>query len=505
MASATPLKPEDTTRLLDDACLERAAARVGLEALNSRLRRWPCRLEDDYEICQEQVLGHGINGDVVLGRRRSSGSRVAVKKLKGPPLACHGQEHLSQRALQGRRVEAEVSLTVDHPHVVRFDDVYELDDGGVALVMECLEGGELFDRLLQRQRFPEDEARDAARQMLLAISYLHSHGIVHRDIKLENFLLEDQAGNHLKLIDFGLSRLVEDGSRMYDDCGTLAYVAPEVLEKRGYTSQCDLWSLGVVVFILLAGYMPFSGPPAVQASAIRSAAYSWRADRWLGMSASAIDFIQKLLVAAPEQRLNCGQALLHAWLQEPAAPSANSPSLLLCQAIRGEAVAASWRRAWFLKWAESSCGTVDWQPLRHLLEETLAVPIPLLEELGAKLCVRRRDKEELSFSAFQRLVDKLMAWYSSLRGQSQPDACCVFTKFDANLANSSIYKRVLKGCAAATTLAPAVWRSKRWVCDTKAIKLSLLPSPARRIRSKTKAVAAALRRRWPATLGALTA
>jgi len=94
--------------------------------------------------------------------------------------------------------------------------------------------------------------------MLLALSYIHGHGIVHRDVKLENFLYEKQGSNHLKLIDFGFSKVWNPNNKMRMSCGTLSYVAPEVL-KKSYTSQCDMWSLGVIAFILLVGYMPFSG------------------------------------------------------------------------------------------------------------------------------------------------------------------------------------------------------------------------------------------------------
>merc|ERR1740116_405459 len=94
--------------------------------------------------------------------------------------------------------------------------------------------------------------------MLLALNYLHSHNIAHRDIKLENFVYEDKDCKHLKLIDFGLSRIIDPSVRMHTLCGSLNYVAPEVLDQE-YTRQCDLWSLGVITFILLAGYMPFSG------------------------------------------------------------------------------------------------------------------------------------------------------------------------------------------------------------------------------------------------------
>merc|ERR1712187_169982 len=108
--------------------------------------------------------------------------------------------------------------------------------------MECMEGGELFDRVHELERFSERDAADAVWQMLLAVNYLHSHNIVHRDLKLENFLYDKRNSNHLKLIDFGFSKFRDGDKRLRTSCGTLSYVAPEVLQES-YTNQCDLWSL----------------------------------------------------------------------------------------------------------------------------------------------------------------------------------------------------------------------------------------------------------------------
>merc|ERR1719203_1332496 len=142
-----------------------------------------------------------------------------------------------------------------------------------------MEGGELFDRVTELKMFREEDACEATHQMLLAINYLHSHNVVHRDLKLENFLYEKKDSDFLKLIDFGFSKIWEKNTKMELSCGTLSYVAPEVLGKS-YTSQCDLWSLGVVVFILLAGYMPFDGSDSHQIVLIKSGLYNMQGKRW---------------------------------------------------------------------------------------------------------------------------------------------------------------------------------------------------------------------------------
>merc|ERR1719265_2947488 len=205
------------------------------------------------------VLGSGYNGNVYLAKSRTTGGRYAVKGFK-----LHGVPPEKKTELY---TECEIFLILDHPHVTRLVDVYE-DEKHLNLVMECMTGGELFDRVKARRVFTEKDASVAMRQMLLSINYIHCNQVVHRDLKLENFLYESTTSDHLKLIDFGFSKIWEPNTRMALSCGTLAYVAPEVLDKS-YTSQCDLWSLGVVVFILLVGYMPFAGTESHQVQMIR--------------------------------------------------------------------------------------------------------------------------------------------------------------------------------------------------------------------------------------------
>jgi calcium-dependent protein kinase len=264
-------------------------------------------LEQDYRV-SSTVLGSGYSGSVRLATAKHTNSKqpCAVKtfRLKG----LHGSK--KERLLS----EIEVYLRMDHPHVARLLDVYETDIQ-INIVMECMEGGELFDRVIKMKCFNEQDAAEATRQMLLALHYVHSHGMVHRDLKLENFLYDHQSCNHLKMIDFGFSKHVDDTGRMKTSCGTLAYVAPEVL-KRSYTKACDLWSMGVIVFVLLSGHMPFHGDSDDQMKAIKRARYEFKPEHWAKISTTAKGFVQSLLELDPAKRLTSEMALEHTWILE---------------------------------------------------------------------------------------------------------------------------------------------------------------------------------------------
>merc|ERR1739848_145314 len=160
--------------------------------------------------------------------------------------------------------------------VARLLDVYESAEH-FDLVMECLEGGELFHHIKDQKRFSEQDTAKVTWQMLLALSYLHESDITHGDVKLENWMYSSKERNHIKLIDFGFSKV--RGQEFSTVSGSVAYVAPEALNRDSGTYG-DMWSLGVIVFALLAGYFPFSGNQDEKLQAISKGACSWRQERW---------------------------------------------------------------------------------------------------------------------------------------------------------------------------------------------------------------------------------
>lgn len=156
-------------------------------------------------------------------------------------------------------------MEVDHPNIIKFYEVYA-DHKYYRLVMEYCEGGELFEHLQKKGHFSEGESAQVIKQLLKAIKHLHDMNVAHRDLKPENVILTNKGSKvHVKLIDFGLSKFHQenDGTHMNTKLGTPYYVSPEVLEGK-YDKRCDLWSLGVMTYMLLVGYPPFNGKTDVE-------------------------------------------------------------------------------------------------------------------------------------------------------------------------------------------------------------------------------------------------
>lgn len=204
--------------------------------------------------------------------------------------------------------EIEILKEVKHPHIIELVDVYE-DERYLHLVTELCSGGELFDRIIAKTQsreghFSEHDAAVLVRDILDAIKYCHDKGIVHRDLKPENFLFLTEADDApVKIIDFGLSRHDDtDLGVMQTKVGTPYYVAPEVL-KREYTNSCDIWSIGVITYILLCGYPPFYGDSDTQIfESVRVGKFDFPSPEWDDISDDAKEFVIELLMKDPRKR-----------------------------------------------------------------------------------------------------------------------------------------------------------------------------------------------------------
>ena len=226
-------------------------------------------------IVSEEVLGEGAFSVVRPAIDRKSGERVAVKIVDRASISASVEEDLKR--------EISILQQLRHPNIVQLIDFFE-ESFSYVVVMEYVAGGELFNRIVKKAFYNEKEARDCVSALLNAIKYLHDRDIVHRDLKPENLLLKSQSDDSdVKLADFGFATFV-DGDR---DCLTRAYgspdyVAPEILRLIPYGKPVDMWSLGVITFVLLAGYPPFHHPKPKELKArIKAGAYEFLPEYWV--------------------------------------------------------------------------------------------------------------------------------------------------------------------------------------------------------------------------------
>ncbi|XP_074189916.1 ribosomal protein S6 kinase alpha-2 isoform X4 [Rhinolophus sinicus] len=207
-----------------------------------------------------------------------------------------------------------------HPNIITLKDVY--DDGkSVYLVMELMRGGELLDRILRQRCFSEREASDVLCTIAKTMDYLHSQGVVHRDLKPSNILYVDESGNpeSIRICDFGFAKqLRAENGLLMTPCYTANFVAPEVLKRQGYDAACDIWSLGILLYTMLAGFTPFAnGPddtPEEILARIGSGKYALSGGNWDSISDAAKDVVSKMLHVDPHQRLTAVQVLKHPWI-----------------------------------------------------------------------------------------------------------------------------------------------------------------------------------------------
>ncbi|KAM4047303.1 ribosomal protein S6 kinase alpha-1 isoform 1-T1 [Anomaloglossus baeobatrachus] len=207
-----------------------------------------------------------------------------------------------------------------HPNIITLKDVYE-EGNGVYLVTELMRGGELLDRILHQKFFSEREACAVLLTICKTVEYLHSQGVVHRDLKPSNILYVDESGNpeSIRICDFGFAKqLRAENGLLMTPCYTANFVAPEVLKRQGYDEGCDIWSLGILLYTMLAGYTPFAnGPedtPEEILARIGSGKFTLRGGNWNTVSESAKDLVSRMLHVDPLCRLTARQVLQHEWI-----------------------------------------------------------------------------------------------------------------------------------------------------------------------------------------------
>ena len=262
-------------------------------------------LLDKYTV--EKEIGAGGYARCLLVKNKTTGQLYACKELQKNKL----------NNVASLKSEIQILIKLDHPNIIKLYEIYE-NDNYIYLVMELCTGGELFDRIIQKteqgKQFTEKEVANIFQQMMSAINYCHSNKIVHRDLKPENLLLATQDENSpIKVIDFGMSRIFNNKQAMFDKVGTAYYISPEVLDGF-YDEKCDIWSAGVILYILLCGYPPFNGNDDDEIfESIKKRKFVFPDAEWANISKEAKDLINKML-SEPLTRLTAEQVLGHPWL-----------------------------------------------------------------------------------------------------------------------------------------------------------------------------------------------
>jgi calcium-dependent protein kinase len=260
-------------------------------------------IENYYDF--EGEIGSGSYGKVFRAREKSLGRTVAVKIIqKNRVVEFDAFKH-----------EVEILRFLDHPNIVKLLECFETERL-CFLVLEFCEGGELLQMIAKEKNFSEVKAAMIMRKLISAVRYCHDNNICHRDLKPENCLIVDKSeSSDIKIIDFGLATRIDEQHILTDICGTAFYIAPEVLSGH-YDQECDCWSLGVILYMMLSGRPPFYGKNNQEVLVkVYNASYSFRSKAFAQVSEMAKDLISRLLVKDPGLRMTAKEAFEHPWIQ----------------------------------------------------------------------------------------------------------------------------------------------------------------------------------------------
>jgi hypothetical protein len=263
-------------------------------------------INDLYEI--KGILGKGKFGKVKLGVHKQSGKQVAIKIIN--------KNFLEGVDLEQIKSEIDILKIAKHPNIIKLYDVYE-NEKYIYIIMEYCLGGDLFSYIEKRNfKLSEERAAEIIHKLCTAVYFLHQYGIVHRDLKPENILMMDKTDNaDIRLVDFGLGKMLGPGEKCNDPFGTFSYVAPEVLEEKEYDFKVDLFAIGIITYLLVAGFLPFDDENSEKEIA-RQTVYEptpFPKKIWNNISPEAKMFVDNLLNKDPDKRMNLGEVLQHKW------------------------------------------------------------------------------------------------------------------------------------------------------------------------------------------------
>ena len=267
------------------------------------------KFDDFYE--KHEEIGQGHFADVYRVKEKSTGTEYAAKYIKKKRLES------SRRGVSKKDIQNEVNILaeMDHENIIYLHQVYE-NRQHVILVLELVGGGELFDFISEREWLTEEEASYFVKQILLGIKHMHSKGVAHLDLKPENVMLKGANSHELKLIDFGVSKKLSKDVEVREMLGTTEFVSPEVINFEPISLNSDMWSLGVISYIMLSGASPFLGDTQQDTYAnIMACDYEFDEEFFSETSELAKDFIRKLLVKDHNKRMSVDECLVHPWIR----------------------------------------------------------------------------------------------------------------------------------------------------------------------------------------------
>eukprot|EP00581_Thalassiosira_minuscula_P012792 CAMPEP_0183714356 /NCGR_PEP_ID=MMETSP0737-20130205/8892_1 /TAXON_ID=385413 /ORGANISM="Thalassiosira miniscula, Strain CCMP1093" /LENGTH=501 /DNA_ID=CAMNT_0025943263 /DNA_START=195 /DNA_END=1703 /DNA_ORIENTATION=+ len=271
------------------------------------------KLYQKYEICE--VLGVGSTSTCHRCVEHSTGLSRACKIVDK-----HEIDPKYQNMMDQFYTEIKTLKNLQHPNIIQLYDVYISEDK-IYIIMELMSGGELFDYVVQKGTLTEEEASRIVRKVTSALVYMHSKNVIHRDLKPENLLLAHKPRSshdiEVKIIDFGLSKILSDGPVTSSFLGTRGYLAPEMIQRRNYTKSVDAWALGVIIFVLLCGCLPFDDDcQSIPNSPDLRTKFTLRFPRWAkDLSSSARDLLNRLLNIDPSKRYTAEDAMEHPWVK----------------------------------------------------------------------------------------------------------------------------------------------------------------------------------------------
>ena len=295
------------------------------------------KFEDKYTIIKE--IGSGAFSRCLKVKNKITGVSFACKELSKKNVSDY----------KGLMAEVNLMIKLDHPNIIKLYEVYE-NESYIYLIMEYCRGGELFDRVIAKtekgQQYTEKEAASLFKQIMSAINYCHKNGIVHRDLKPENLLFLSKSDNSpIKVIDFGMSKRFDSSTKiMSERVGTAYYISPEVLKGK-YDEKCDIWSAGVILYIIICGYPCFNGDTDDDIfKAILKGKIQFPSPEWDNISNDAKELIKKMC-CSPDKRLTAEQVLNEVWVKDNA-PNSNKALLpVMMDGIKEYAKSNKFRKA----------------------------------------------------------------------------------------------------------------------------------------------------------------